>query len=211
AGVAGVLGGGGGGARGKGGNGGMDAVSTSSITLRWKDRARGESRYEVRTDDEAKAAGVRRNKTKFTDKGLEPGTVHGYRVRACKGHRCSGFSPLRRQATLLAPFNGPHPDPECRVFPSSHAWNEDVTAPPPTRRERPPRPCAAGGNPLPPSSGSTPDSGHPSAVAPGDRPGVGTKSDQSGDRSAPGRSPIPPHAPIESGSDHHVVVVQRPI
>ena len=97
----------------------IDKVSTSSITLRWKDRARGESRYEVRSDDAAKTARVRRNKTKFTDKGLEPGTVHDYQVRACRRQRCSGFSPLRRQATLLAPFNGPHPDPGCPILPAS--------------------------------------------------------------------------------------------
>ncbi len=193
----------------------IDKVSTSSIRLRWKDRARGESRYEIRRNDQGKAAAidrVRRNKTRFTDKGLDPGTVHGYQVRACKHRRCSGFSPLRRQATLLAPFNGPHPDPRCPILPSSDAWNEDVTGLPATPSSAAiiSQIQADGGDSLHPDFGSNPGYGIPYVVVRGDQPGVRTRFDQYGDESDPGRYPIPPRAPVEAGSDHHVLVVKRP-
>jgi hypothetical protein len=194
----------------------VDRVATESIKLKWKDRARGERHYVVRGREQGASewdsSSLGRNKKKFVDKGLEPGTVYEYRVRACKGHRCSGFSPTRRQATLLAPFNGPHPSPNCPVFPASDAWNEDVTALPtdPNSADYMNQILADGGDDLHPDFGSNPDYGIPFVVVPGDQPRVGIKFDQYGDESDPGPYPVPPRAPIESGSDHHVLVVERP-
>ncbi len=193
----------------------VDRVSTGSIKLRWKDRARGETGFQVRHGAQGASTEtdrVRRNGTKFRDKGLDPGTVHEYRVRACKRHRCSGFSPIRRQATLLAPFNGPHPSPNCSVFPSSDAWNEDVTGLPvdPNSANYINQIQADGPDNLHPDFGSNPDYGIPYVVVPGSQPRVRIKFDQYGDESDPGPYPVPPRAPIEAGSDHHVLVVERP-
>jgi hypothetical protein len=104
----------------------VDRVSPTGIKLRWKDRAKNETGYEVRRRQVGhsrwKAKRVRRNRTRFKNGGLDPGTVHEHQVRACNRNRCSGWSPLRRQATLLAPFGDPYPDlGSCGVFPPSSA------------------------------------------------------------------------------------------
>jgi hypothetical protein len=193
----------------------VDRVGTSSIKLKWKDRARGETAFKVRHREQGgdtETDRVRRNKTKFKDKGLDPGTVHEYRVRACKRHHCSGFSALRRQATLLSPFNGPHPSPNCPVFPSSDAWNQDVTGLPVDQNSSNyvNQILADGPDSLHPDFGSNPDYGIPFVVVPGNQPRVPIRFDQYGDESDPGPYPFPPRAPIEAGSDRHVLVVERP-
>ena len=56
----------------------------------------------------AKAAASQPQKLKT--RGLDPGVVHEYRVRACNGRECSAWSPVRAQATLLAVSGAPvHP------------------------------------------------------------------------------------------------------
>jgi Fibronectin type III domain len=86
----------------------VDRAAPTTLKLRWKDRARNETSYKVRAREQGasewKAKRLRRNKTKFKSRGLEPGTVHEHQVRACGRGGCSGWSPVRRQATLLAPF-----------------------------------------------------------------------------------------------------------
>jgi hypothetical protein len=102
----------------------VDRAAPTTLKLRGKDRARNETSYKVRAREQGasewKTKRLRRNKTKFMSRGLEPGTVHEHRVRACGRGGCSGWSPVRRQATLLAPFGPPYPDlGGCGVFPAS--------------------------------------------------------------------------------------------
>jgi hypothetical protein len=69
------------------GNFRVNSVDVSRIKLKWRDRARGERRYEVRHRAQATTDWTRerlkRNSTSFANGGLEPGTVHEHQVRAC--------------------------------------------------------------------------------------------------------------------------------
>src|SRR5687768_17706167 len=109
----------------------VQSVGETSVKLRWRDRAHGERRYEVQHRPQGtnawETATLKRNSTKFVNRGLELGTVHEHQVRACGRQRCSRWSPVRAQATLLAPFNGPHPDPQCGVLPPGDAFSQDVS------------------------------------------------------------------------------------
>ena len=89
----------------------VDRVSPHSIKLRWKDRARNETAYRVHRREQGERKWRRkrlpRNRKKLKTRGLDPGVVHEYRVRACNGRECSAWSPVRAQATLLAPSPAP--------------------------------------------------------------------------------------------------------
>jgi hypothetical protein len=63
---------------------------------------------------------------------------------------------------------------------------------------------------LHPDFGSNPGYGIPFVVVPGNQPRVPITFDQYGDESDPGPYPVPPRAPIEGGSDDHVLVVEQP-
>ena len=96
----------------------------------------------------------------------------------------------------------------CAVFPADNAWNQDVS-----------------GLPVDPSSatyvasinstrqyvhpdfGSDPTYGIPYTVVPGSQPSVPITFTAYGDESDPGPYPIPANAPVEAGSDRHVLVV----
>jgi len=194
----------------------VDSVGQSQIKLKWRDRARGERRYEVRHreqgSDDYTLEKLKRNSTSFTSGGLARGSVHEHQVRACGKRACSKWSGVRTQATLLSAFNGPHPDLGCEVLPPGDAFNQDVSG-------LPPHPNsdayinqigADGGDTLHPDFGSNLDYGIPYVVVPGNQPRVPIGFDQYGDESDPGPYPIPPRAPIEGGSDDHVVVVEQP-
>ena len=187
-----------------------------SVKLRWSDRAHGERRYEVRHrlqgTDAWETEALKRNSTKFVNRGLEPGTVHEHQVRACGRRGCSKWSPVRTQATLLAPFNGPHPDPQCGVLPPGDAFNQDVSGLPadPRSDSYVAQINSDGGDMMHPDFGSNLDYGIPYVVVPGNQPRVPIGFDAYGDESDPGPYPVPPGAPTEGGSDDHVLVVERP-
>ena len=97
----------------------------------------------------------------------------------------------------------------CQVFPGNNPWNRDIS-----------------NDPLDPNSnnyiryimqsaqylhadfGSNPEWGIPYRVVPADQPGLPIRFTAYGLESDPGPYPIPADAPIEAGSDHHVLVVQ---
>src|SRR5918996_1321246 len=208
----------------------VDGVTPTNIKLRWKDRAKDETGYEVRRRQVGrsrwKTKRVRRNRTGFKNRGLDPGTVHEHQVRACKRERCSGWSAVRRQATLLAPFGSPYPDlGSCGVFPPSSApsnapsgedpsaWNQDVSAAPvpPSSDAIIARIGEDGPGELHPDFGSNPDYGVPYVVVPGGQPDAPVRIGPAGypEESDFGPAPIPPGAPIEAGPGHHVLVVDR--
>jgi hypothetical protein len=201
----------------------VSRVAMHSISLAWTDRATNESRYEiVRDGSVTKQASA--NSSSFVDHGLFAGTRHSYRLRACNASGCSSFSPVRTQATLLLPYGDPYPGIGCRVFPAysgsptapsaanQTAWNQDISKAPvdPRSSQYIAKIGSLGGNQsLHPDFGSNPDYGIPYVVVPGVQPLVPTRFTLYGDESDPGPYPIPPHAPIEAGSDHHVLVVDR--
>jgi hypothetical protein len=151
---------------------------------------------------------------------LRPGVVYYVEVRFC-GRRCSRWSrPLRVRTPTTAPAPAPLPPPPsgpavgtggCSVFPGDNAWNEDVTGFPvdPNSDRYIAAINASGSNHfLHPDFGSNPDYGIPYVVVPPDQSDVPIRFTAYGDESDPGPYPIPLNAPIESGSDHHVLALQ---
>jgi hypothetical protein len=208
----------------------VHAVQDDSITVKWKDRSRNERRFKVRGREEGEDAWsvkeVKRNRRKATLGKLQPGTLHEVQARACGRSKCSGWSPVRRQATLLAPYGDPYPPlGGCGVFPSStappgapsdsdsSAWNQDISAAPldPNSDQIIDRALAEGGDATHPDFGENPEYGLPYVVVPGVQPDVPVAIGPSGypAESDFGLAPVPPGAPIEAGSDHHALVVER--
>ena len=78
----------------------VSKVSPSSITLRWKDRSKGEKSYSVSAENEGDGAATitgHGNAEKAKLKKLKPGTVYTYEVRACaKGGKCGAARGGRR-------------------------------------------------------------------------------------------------------------------
>jgi hypothetical protein len=194
-----------------------------SISLAWS-QVKNETRYEVRRDGSVTKQ-VARNATSFVDSGLASGTRHSYAIRACNASGCSGFSATRTQATLLAPFGDPYPSlGSCHVFPpytgsptapsaaNQTAWNQDISKAPvdPRSSKYLAKIRSLGGNQsIHPDFGSNPNYGIPYAVVPGAQPKVPTRFTLYGDESDPGPYPIPPHAPVEAGSDRHALIIDQ--
>jgi hypothetical protein len=198
---------------------GLHAASAKpgAVGLRWRDRSHGESASQAQLRaDGGRWRSKRARGTSVRFSKLARGTVYEARVRACKRRHCSRWSRTVRAATLLAPFNGPHPDPRCATFPASDEFNRDISGAP-----RDPRSDqiiaaidAAGGDELHPDFGSNPQFGIPYVVVPHAQPRVPIRFTAYGDESDRGPYPVPPGAPIEGGrrsdGDRHVLVVRRP-
>ncbi len=96
----------------------------------------------------------------------------------------------------------------CSVFPADNAWNRDIS-------NDPVDPLSANyiasinstRQYLHADFGSNLDWGIPYTVVPGTQPMVPITFVDYGDESDPGPYPIPPNAPVEAGSDHHVLVL----
>ena len=96
----------------------------------------------------------------------------------------------------------------CRMFPADNLWNRDIS-------NDPVDPNSAsyiasinlGATYLHADFGSPADYGIPYAVVPGTQPKVPVTFNEYGDESDPGPYPIPPTAPVEAGSDRHVLVL----
>jgi len=118
-------------------------------------------------------------------------------------------------ATASAPAKrltppGPHLG-GCPIFPASNAWNQEIASAPlhPLSTQIINHIQAIGATRLHPDFGETPTFGIPFAVVPQDQPLVPITFDAYGDESDPGPYPIPPNAPVEAGSDGHVLVLQQ--
>ncbi|MEO7196911.1 MAG: fibronectin type III domain-containing protein [Solirubrobacterales bacterium] len=195
-------------------------VSTASIRLAWKDRSKGESAYRLqsRVDGSARWASktLRRDSERAHLGGLGKGLVYEVRVEACRGGRCSARGRSIEVATLLAPFNGPHPDAECATFPTADEFNRDVSAAPldPRSAAIVARIDSDGPGLLHPDFGSNPSYGIPFVVVPHGQPLFHVKFTAYGDESDRVPYPVPPGAPVEGGADasgdRHVIVVRRP-
>jgi hypothetical protein len=113
-----------------------------------------------------------------------------------------GGAPAPPAATSLTKIGG------CQVFPPNNPWNENVSKLPvnPNSAEY----IASIDSTkqfLHPDFGSNPTYGIPYTVVPKSQPFVPITFDAYGDESNPGPYPVPLNAPVESGSDRHVLVV----
>src|SRR4051794_34593125 len=64
-----------------------------SVRLTWKDRATGETRYEIRRS--GLQARIARNRTAYTDRKAKAGTAYRYSVRPCRGSHCAQARTVR--------------------------------------------------------------------------------------------------------------------
>lgn len=97
----------------------------------------------------------------------------------------------------------------CTIFPADNPWNTDISnAPVDPNSDKYMAHMNGATKKLHPDFGSDPTYGIPYVVVPGTQPKVAITFD-SADESDPGPYPIPPNAPIEAGSDAHVLVVDK--
>jgi hypothetical protein len=101
----------------------------------------------------------------------------------------------------------PLPPIPCQVYPADNVWNADVSALPVHARSADWVSSVGPTLPLHPDFG-TKKIGIPYAVVPASQPAVPIQFNAYGNESDPGPYPVPPKAPIERGSDRHVLVVQ---
>ncbi|HEY7627164.1 MAG TPA: hypothetical protein VH761_08845 [Ilumatobacteraceae bacterium] len=99
----------------------------------------------------------------------------------------------------------------CQVFPGDNAWNQEIASAPLRGNSAQiiSHIQAIGSDNLHPDFGENQSYGIPYIVVPVDQPAVPITYDAYGDESDPGPFPIPPNAPVEGGSDAHVLVAQE--
>src|SRR4051794_5698772 len=126
-----------------------------AIRLRWRDTARGETRWEVGRGHERIV--LRANRTSYTDRHVKVGTPYRYRVRPCRRRRCTRWAAVRITARAPSPGRAPGtpgnpggsttppaggspagsaPDAfagsptiaGCPVFPKDNPWNTDISS-----------------------------------------------------------------------------------
>ena len=99
----------------------------------------------------------------------------------------------------------------CPVFPATNAWNRDVSRlPVDPRSDAYVRSINGGGNRfLHADFGGNGEYGIPYRAVPRTQPRVPIRFTDYGDESDPGPYPVPLNAPVEGGSDRHVLVLQR--
>ena len=95
------------------------------------------------------------------------------------------------------------------MLPPGNEWNRKVNADPvDPRSDQYMAAMNAGSRSVHPDFGGNGEYGIPFVVVPGSQPRVPVEFDYA-DESDPGPYPIPADAPIESGSDHHILVLDR--
>src|SRR4051794_22749196 len=118
-------------------------ADAAGVHLSWRDRSRGETRYEVRRT--GRKVKLKRNRKRFTDRRAAPGKRYRYSVRACRRRHCA----KARRVTVRArggggdeagpgaPGGGATPGGDafagspviggCPIFRNDNAWNTDVS------------------------------------------------------------------------------------
>lgn len=111
---------------------------------------------------------------------------------------------------VVAPPTGPSIG-GCPIFPDDNAWNQDISALPAHPRSAAfiASISADGDAFLHADFGANPDYGIPYVVVPPTQPLVPITFGDFADESDPGPYPIPPGAPVEAGSDRHVLVLRQ--
>lgn len=97
----------------------------------------------------------------------------------------------------------------CAVFPPNNAWNRDISADPLDPNSSNYINSIGAATHLHPDFGSDPTYGIPYTVVAGTQPLVPINFTEFGNQSDPGPYPIPSNAPVEAGSDAHVLVVDK--
>ena len=99
----------------------------------------------------------------------------------------------------------------CQLFPADNAWRTDISAASvdPNSANYVASITAGGSGYLHPDFGSNKTYGIPFIVVPKSEPKIPIHFTLYGDQSDKGPYPVPLSAPIESGSDHHVLAVQK--
>jgi hypothetical protein len=120
----------------------------------------------------------------------------------------------------VAPLGTPTPTPQppggipmlggCQMFPTDNPWNTDISnAPLHPNSANYIANILADRTTLHPDFGSNLSYGIPYVVVPQSQPFVPINFTDYGDESDPGPYPVPLNAPVEGGSDAHVLVVQQ--
>ena len=94
----------------------------------------------------------------------------------------------------------------CPLFPPDNPWRRDVSADPLEPHSEAWIANIGASTHLHPDFGSDATYGIPYVVVPANQPTVPITFTAYGDESDPGPYPVPQNAPVESGSDHHVLV-----
>jgi hypothetical protein len=94
----------------------------------------------------------------------------------------------------------------CPLFPSDNAWRRDVSGDAVDPRSSAWVASIGASTHVHPDFGSDPSYGIPYVVVPASQPKVPITFTAYGSESDPGPYPVPPNAPVEAGSDRHVLV-----
>ena len=200
----------------------VTAIDLTSVRVTWHNRSRAARpqlawRRVGSAKRRAKKVRRRRGATTFLHRGLQPGARYVYRVRACRRGRCSRWSRRRRGGPLAPGMGAPAPGPpagggptvgSCPIFPPGNPWNRDVSADPVDPRSAAYVASIGAGLNLHPDFGSNPAYGLPYIVVPASQPRLPVVFSEA-DESDPGPYPIPANAPVEAGSDRHVLALQE--
>lgn len=125
------------------------------------------------------------------------------------GSGCGGSSPDAPTDNPSQPPAGRAVIAGCAVFPPDNPWNRDVSRDPVDSNSDAFIASMNGSRKsLHADFGSDPSYGIPWIAVPGSQPRVPMSFDYA-DESDPGPYPLPPNAPIEAGSDRHVLVLDR--
>jgi len=200
-------------------------ANAGGVRLTWRDRSRGETRYEVRRA--GRRVRLKANRRRFVDRRVKPATRYRYKVRPCRRKRCAKARTVR--VTTLprggspgagagegapsggAPgggdrFAGSPTIGDCPIFPNDSPWNTDVShAPVDTSHDYI---AALGSMTLWPDFGGDGAYGIPYVSVPFTQPLVPVSFDVA-EQSDPGPYPTPLDAPVEGGSDRHVLTLRQ--
>jgi hypothetical protein len=185
-----------------------------TVRLHWRDRAKGETRYEVRR--KGLRARLKRNRTSYTDRRAKAGAMYRYSVRPCRRSRCAKARTIRLTVPRAGWRPAPIPPPSgsgggptiagCRVFPPDNPWNRDVSAAPVDTSHD--YIGSLGSMVLWSDFGGDGAYGIPYVTVPFSQPLVPVSFDVA-DESDPGPYPTPLDAPVEGGDDRHVLTLRQ--
>ena len=197
-------------------------AAASKVTLSWRDRSRGETRYVVRR--KGRTVKLKRNRHRFVDRRVKPSTRYRYSVRACRRKRCAKVRrvTVRTRAAGVTPgaggggggggtpgtgaFAGSPTIGNCPIFPNDNPWNQDVSkAPVDTSHDYI---GSLGSMTLWPDFGGGGEYGIPYVSVPFSQPLVPITFEVA-DESDPGPYPTPLDAPVEGGGDRHVLTLRQ--
>ena len=198
-------------------------AGAGGVRLTWRDRSRGETRYEVRRTGRRVRLGA--NRRRFTDHRVAPARRYRFSVRPCRRARCAR---ARRVTVTTRPrgaglpggdeapggAGGPGGDAfagspvigGCPILPRDNPWNTDVSqAPVDTSHDYI---GSLGSMTLWPDFGGDGAYGIPFVSVPFTQPLVPVGFDVA-DESDPGPYPTPLDAPVEGGGDRHVLTLRQ--